>query len=142
MFELSQIQGLFNKDRTISKKKNLYFLKYSIYNRAFRVFTIKCYIFHPTPSLIITYALKSVLCQMLKTVSAAPNAAYGDSKQRRLRSLIPVGNTQKITRYEVGPYHARSKNPKHVALCASAHYRDATFIDHCDNVIGYMGYAH
>ncbi len=39
------------------------------------------------------------------------------------------------------PYHARSIHPEHTAQRAGAHYRDAIFIDHYDNVVAYAGYV-
>ncbi len=52
------LQGLFDKDEQLQKKKKKISELFSIYNHTFELFSIKCYKFHPTPLPFIQYVLK------------------------------------------------------------------------------------
>ncbi len=99
--------------------------RFSIYNCAFDVFTIKCYTFSSMPLHLSKTHRSLFRDQHLKAVSAAHNASCGSSKHRCVRSLLHVcrkqGKKCRVQRLgcrkpeESLPHHSRSRNPS--TLC-------------------------
>ncbi len=66
------IPGQFGKDWEQFWRKSIFLELFNIYNSTFKVFTIKCYTFLPTPLSFIKYILKYISCQTFENSFCSP----------------------------------------------------------------------
>ncbi len=139
--EFTDIPGLFNKDCEQFWKKSVFSKLFNIHNHVFDVFTIKCNTFFPTPLPFIKYVLKNLFHTKHLKVSAAPNAANGNSKWQPLRSLLLVGNRKKSQSARNHFHTMRGKKILNTRTMCGCMLSSCNFIDHYDNVVTYSGYV-